>query len=131
IRYHLGYADADGTPVAAGGGKGVRPALAVLSAEAAGADAGVGVPGAVAVELVHNFSLMHDDVVDGDRERRHRPTVWALFGMGEAIIAGDALQTLAVEVLLDTGGRAAPRAAASLVRTTQAMIACQESDSRC
>ena len=55
----------------------MRPALAVLSAEAAGADATVGVPGAVAVELVHNFSLLHDDIMDGDRERRHRPTVWA------------------------------------------------------
>ena len=128
VAYHLGWADAEGNPVAGDGGKGVRPALAVLSAEAVGAASAVGVPGAVAVELVHNFSLMHDDVVDGDRERRHRPTVWALFGMGEAIIAGDALQTLAVEVLLDTGGRAAPRAAASLVRATQAMIAGQASD---
>ena len=67
----------------------------MLSAEAVGADEAVGVPGAVAVELVHNFSLLHDDVIDGDRERRHRPTVWALFGVGQAIIAGDALHTLA------------------------------------
>ena len=62
------------------GGKGIRPALAVLSAEAAWADAEVGAPGGVAVELVHNFSLIHDDLMDGDLERRHRPTVWALWG---------------------------------------------------
>ena len=128
IRYHLGYADADGTPVAAGGGKGVRPALAVLSAEAAGADAGVGVPGAVAVELVHNFSLLHDDVVDGDRERRHRTTVWALFGVGQAIIGGDALHTLALDVLLTPATSARARAASVLVRATDRMIAGQASD---
>ena len=59
--YHLGWADADGWPLGGDGGKGVRPALAVLSAEAVGADAVIGVPGAVAVELVHNFSLIHDE----------------------------------------------------------------------
>ena len=95
VRYHLGWADESGNPTSGGGGKGIRPALAILSAEATGALASVGVPGAVAVELVHNFSLLHDDVIDGDRERRHRPTVWALFGIGEAIIVGDALHTLA------------------------------------
>ena len=58
-------------------------------------------PGAVAVELVHNFSLLHDDIIDGDRERRHRPTVWALFGVGEAIIVGDALAHPRQPVLLD------------------------------
>ena len=72
-----------------------------LSAAAVGADEPVGVPGAVAVELVHNFSLLHDDIIDGDRERRHRPTVWAAFGIGPAIIAGDALAALATQVLLE------------------------------
>ena len=61
-----------------------------------GAAARVGVPGAVAVELVHNFSLLHDDLMDGDLERRHRPTVWAIFGdRRSAILAGDALLALA------------------------------------
>ena len=78
--YHLGWCDADGKPTEGGGGKAVRPALALLSAEAAGATAEVGVPGAVAVELVHNFSLLHDDLMDGDVERRHRRTVWAIWG---------------------------------------------------
>ncbi len=88
--------DADGTAGdRAGGGKAVRPALALLSAEAAGAPAEVGVPGAVAVELVHNFSLLHDDLMDGDLERRHRPTVWSLWGAPTAILTGDAMLTLA------------------------------------
>ncbi|MHB1781832.1 MAG: polyprenyl synthetase family protein [Acidimicrobiales bacterium] len=99
--YHMGWCDADGCPTGSDGGKGIRPALAVLSAEAVGAPGATGVPGAVAVELVHNFSLIHDDVVDEDTERRHRPTVWALFGVGRAVIVGDALVALAQQVVLD------------------------------
>jgi geranylgeranyl diphosphate synthase type I len=128
VHYHFGWADVDGTPVPGGGGKGVRPALAILSAEAAGAPAGAGVPGAVALELVHNFSLLHDDVIDNDRERRHRPTVWALFGVGDAIIAGDALLTLALEVLFDADAPGGARAAAALTRATSEMIAGQVLD---
>jgi geranylgeranyl diphosphate synthase type I len=128
VGYHFGWADVDGTPVPGGGGKGVRPALAMLSAEAAGAPAAAGVPGAVALELVHNFSLLHDDVIDNDRERRHRPTVWALFGVGDAIIAGDALLTLALEVLFDAEAPGGARAAAALTRATSAMIAGQVLD---
>ena len=74
--YHLGWVDAAGAPCE-GGGKAIRPALALLGARAVGADPVLAVPGAVAVELVHNFSLLHDDLMDGDTERRHRPTVWA------------------------------------------------------
>ena len=104
--YHFGWADAHGRPTEAGsGGKGIRSALAVLSAEAAGAPAEAGVSGAVAVELIHNFSLLHDDIIDDDAERRHRPAVWAVFSQGEAIIVGDALHALAFDVLL--GGMAA------------------------
>ena len=63
-----------------GSGKALRPALALLSARAAGAPPERGVTAAVAVELVHNFSLLHDDIMDRDTERRHRRTVWAVFG---------------------------------------------------
>jgi geranylgeranyl diphosphate synthase type I len=126
--YHLGYVEADGTP-GAGTGKGIRPALAVLTAEAVGEDPAVGVPGAAAIELVHNFSLLHDDIIDGDRERRHRPTVWALFGVGQAIIVGDALETLAHQVLVDGAGTDACVAAdARLTRAVAEMIAGQADD---
>lgn len=122
VEYHLGYVDRYGRPESnESGGKGLRPALAILSAEAAGCPAAVGIPGAVSVELVHNFSLLHDDVIDCDRERRHRPTVWALFGIGPAIIAGDALLALAQEIVLEAprGGSEAGRC---LAEATGAMI---------
>jgi geranylgeranyl diphosphate synthase type I len=99
--YHFGWVEIDGTPTSGGGGKGVRPALAVLGAEAVGGDASVATPGAVALELIHNFSLIHDDIMDGDRTRRHRRTVWDVYGVGDAILVGDALHTLAFQVLLD------------------------------
>ena len=99
--YHFGWTEADGSPSDMGAGKGLRLTLAVLSAEAVGAPAEVAVPGAVAAELVHNFSLLHDDIIDGDTERRHRATVWSAFGTDEAIISGDALHNLAYQVLLD------------------------------
>src|SRR5215213_6910371 len=121
--YHLGWIDVDGRPIQAGAGKHVRAALALLSAAAVGADEAVAVPGAVAVELVHNFSLMHDDVIDDDRERRHRPTVWATFGVGQAITAGDALATLAMQVLLDEGTPGAVRVASVLADATSRLIA--------
>ena len=72
-------------------------------------------PGAVAVELVHNFSLLHDDLMDGDVERRHRPTVWALCGVPAAILAGDALLALAAEVLLERRLAARGRGRAELL----------------
>jgi len=126
--YHFGWTEVDGSPSDVGAGKGLRPALAVLSAEAVGAPAGVAVPGAVAVELVHNFSLVHDDIIDGDTERRHRATVWAAFGTDEAIISGDALHNLAYRVLLDDPSPQHREAAARLTRATAAMIAGQAAD---
>ncbi|WP_181010290.1 polyprenyl synthetase family protein, partial [Streptomyces sp. SM14] len=110
--YSFGWCEVGGgTSARPGGGKGVRQALAVLGAEAAGAPARAGVPAAVAVELVHVFSLLHDDVMDGDAVRRQRPTVWRAYGTGPAVLAGDALFALAVETLACSerpagGGRA-------------------------
>ncbi len=126
--YHLGWIDADGVPSDAGGGKAVRPALALLSAEAAGAPMQTGVPGAVAVELVHNFSLLHDDLMDGDLERRHRRTVWAIWGAPAAILAGDALLALAQEVLLESDSPHAAQAARLLASTTRELIRGQVQD---
>ncbi|WP_232663997.1 polyprenyl synthetase family protein [Pseudonocardia sp. TRM90224] len=130
-RYHLGWTELDGSPGAGGekgGGKAVRPALALLSASAAGAPATVGLPGAVAVELVHNFSLLHDDLMDGDTERRHRRTVWAHWGAPAAILSGDALLALAVEVLLDVPSPEAAEAARLITVTTRDLIRGQALD---
>ncbi|OXM64512.1 family 2 encapsulin nanocompartment cargo protein polyprenyl transferase [Amycolatopsis vastitatis] len=101
--YHFGWADAHGRPSSADGGKALRPALVLLCAEAAGGDPADAVPAAVAIELVHNFSLLHDDVMDGDTTRRHRATAWTVFGTGPAVLAGDALLSLAFEVLAPGG----------------------------
>ena len=128
VEYHLGWTDVDGNPVDGDGGKHVRAALAVLSASAVGTDESVGVPGAVAIELVHNFSLIHDDLMDDDGERRHRPTVWAAFGAASAIVAGDALMTLAVQVLAEQPGRGAQRALRALTAATAHMIEGQADD---
>ena len=129
IRYHFGWVDAAGLALPdARHGKGIRPTLALLSAEAVGAAAEVAVPGALAVEIVHNFSLVHDDIIDDDPERRHRATVWKVFGTGDAIIVGDALMLLGLELLLDPPTPFSVAAAADLARATSSMIAGQYMD---
>ena len=120
--YHLGL---DGS---GGAGKALRPALALLSARAAGAAPDRGVPAAVAVELVHNFSLLHDDIMDGDTERRHRPTAWTVFGVGAAILAGDALLALANELVLEDIAPGGPWAARCLSTAVQRLITGQSED---
>ncbi|CAM5522069.1 hypothetical protein SCALM49S_04106 [Streptomyces californicus] len=126
--YHFGWIDADGRPSDGDGGKAVRPALALLSAEAAGAPAEAGIPGAVAVELVHNFSLLHDDLMDGDEQRRHRDTVWKVHGPAQAILVGDALFALAYDLLLELGTVEAGRAARRLTTASRKLIDGQAQD---
>lgn len=107
LRYHLGWADAEGRPVSGeGGGKGLRSTLCLLVNQAVGGDVARALPVAAALELVHNFSLIHDDIQDRSPERRHRPTVWRLWGEAQAINAGDSLFTLgrlALYSLLERG----------------------------
>ncbi|MQS99073.1 polyprenyl synthetase family protein [Streptomyces jumonjinensis] len=126
--YHFGWIDAQGRPADGDGGKAVRPALALLSAEVVGARPEVGVPGAVAVELVHNFSLLHDDLMDGDEQRRHRDTVWKVHGPAQAILVGDALFALANELLLELGTVEAGRATRRLTAATRGLIDGQAQD---
>jgi geranylgeranyl diphosphate synthase, type I len=125
--YHLGFWDERGEPDRPRG-KGVRGVLALLSAQAAGGPVEVGLPAAAAVELVHNFSLLHDDLMDGDRTRRHRPTVWAVFGSGQAILAGDALLGLADEVLAEAPSATRSWAIRCLAASTRRLIAGQLAD---
>ncbi|MCQ4082416.1 polyprenyl synthetase family protein [Streptomyces sp. RB6PN25] len=126
--YHFGWIDATGRPADGSGGKAVRPALALLSAEVAGAEPEVGIPGAVAVELVHNFSLLHDDLMDGDEQRRHRDTVWKVHGPAQAILVGDALFALANELLLEQGTTDGGRATQRLTVATRKLIDGQAQD---
>jgi geranylgeranyl diphosphate synthase type I len=103
IGYHFGWWDEHGRALEGNHGKAVRPALAMLAAEAAGGTAEQAANAGVAVELAHNYSLLHDDVMDSDRTRRHRPTAWTVYGVPAAILAGDALITLATEALVGDG----------------------------
>ncbi|HEY3752757.1 MAG TPA: polyprenyl synthetase family protein [Pseudonocardiaceae bacterium] len=103
IGYHFGWWDEHGRPLDGNCGKAVRPALAMLAAEAVGGTAGQAANAGVAVELAHNYSLLHDDVMDEDHTRRHRPTAWTVYGLPAAILAGDALITLATEALVGDG----------------------------
>ena len=98
--YHAGWWDADGN-AASTAGKAIRPAFALACTRAADGSDDAAIPAAVAVELVHDFSLLHDDVMDGDLTRRHKPAAWTVFGTGQAILVGDALLTVALEQLPD------------------------------
>ena len=101
LAYHLGLDGVSGPK-----GKRMRPLLGLLAYESLTGDYRRALPGAAAVELGHNFSLVHDDIEDADRERRHRPTLWAVWGVPLAINAGDALfalSRLALYRLLDDG----------------------------
>ena len=101
--YHFGWSDSEGRPARGNSGKAIRPALTLLCAQAAGGNPQAAVPAAVAIELVHNFSILHDDVMDRDQMRRHRPAAWTVFGAADAILAGDALLALAFGCLAEGG----------------------------
>ncbi|MGE5689220.1 MAG: polyprenyl synthetase family protein [Pseudomonadota bacterium] len=113
----------------AGGGKRVRPVLCLATAEAAGADAELALPAAAALELVHSFSLVHDDLpaLDDDDERRGRPTVHVRFGEDVAVLAGDALLAEAFRLALSYG---TPRVGRELAQATLGMIGGQYLDLR-
>jgi geranylgeranyl diphosphate synthase, type I len=101
VRYHLGL---DGPDAPAG--KRMRPLLGLLAYASIKGEFESALPGAAAVELGHNFSLVHDDIEDGDTERRHRPTLWSIHGVPQAINTGDTLFTLsriALHRLTDLG----------------------------
>jgi geranylgeranyl diphosphate synthase type I len=95
VQYHMGWLDADLTPRKGKAGKRVRPILLLLSCEAAGGKREMAMPAAVAVEVLHNFSLLHDDIEDASDTRRGVPSVWSKWGAPLAINAGDGLYALA------------------------------------
>jgi geranylgeranyl pyrophosphate synthase len=100
------------------GGKRLRPAFALAGAEAAGARPEIALPAAAAVELVHTYSLVHDDLpcMDDDDERRGRPTVHVAYGEAIAVLAGDALLAAAFEALTAGARGVDPRRVADAVR---------------
>jgi geranylgeranyl diphosphate synthase, type I len=132
-RYHLGLLSATFEPLPREltrryGGKKLRGVLCLLACEAAGGEAEAAVPAAAAIELIHNFSLIHDDLEDGDLERRHRPTVWRLWGIPQAVNAGSNMQALVHEAVLrlPERGVSAERTLAVAGAVTRAMLAMTE-----
>jgi geranylgeranyl diphosphate synthase, type II len=123
----LGTLDEPMRHALSGGGKRVRPVLCLAAGEAVGAEPERVLPAAAAVELVHSFSLVHDDLpaLDNDTERRGRPSVWAAFGEATAILAGDALVAEAFRLALAYDGTAVAR---ELMEATLAMIGGQQRD---
>lgn len=95
FRYHLGWTDANFVEVKTETGKRVRPLLCLLSCEAAGGDWQRALPAAAAIELAHNFSLIHDDIEDNSDERRGRAAVWKVWGLAHGLNAGDGMFVLA------------------------------------
>ena len=91
----MGWVDAQGAPYSGATGKALRPTLCLFTCEAVGGVAAQAMPVALALELIHNFSLIHDDIQDGDQERHHRPTVWVQWGIPTALVAGNAMRVLA------------------------------------
>lgn len=95
LAYHLGWVDTRSRPVEGNRGKRIRPLLCLLCCEAAGGEWFRALPAAASLELIHNFSLIHDDIEDNSPARRGRPTVWAVWGMPHGINAGDTMLMLA------------------------------------
>jgi geranylgeranyl diphosphate synthase, type I len=128
-RYHFCWSDEHGRPLQGEGGKSLRPAMALLAAEAVDGAADAALSAAVAVEMVHNFSLLHDDVMDHDETRRHRLTAWRVFGVNAAILAGDSLLMLAFDVLAASGHPDSTKAMRLLSTSVQSLIEGQKMDS--
>ena len=99
LRYVFGWVDENGTEIENVAGKRLRPYLLLMCCEAAGGDWQSALPAAAAVELMHNFSLVHDDIQDGSTIRHNRPSVWSMWDQASAINAGDSLLGLAFHTL--------------------------------
>ncbi len=113
MEYHLGWVDQEFAPLPEEaqrryGGKRLRPILCLLAYQSAREDWERALPAAAALELIQNFTLIHDDVEDNDPERRHRPTVWKLWGVPQAINAGSCMQSLVITAALRLSGRGVP-----------------------
>ena len=124
LRYYMGWVDPEGNPVSGTEGKYLRPTLCLFSCEAVGGKREQAMPAAAALELIHNFSLIHDDIQDRDETRHHRKTLWAIWGIPKALVAGNALRIVADGALDDLQSKGVPscRVLAVVNRLTQAYL---------
>lgn len=128
MHYHMGWAGADFEPQSLPAGKRLRPLLCLLACSAVGGNPAQALPAAAGIEILHNFSLVHDDIEDGDEVRRHRPTAWKLWGVPQAINMGDGMYTLAFAAVqrLPAAGVAPATTLTALNRFTSACVALTE-----
>ncbi len=118
MHYHLGWLDGHLRPVDGRVGKRIRPLICLLVCDAAAGDWQQALPAAAAIELLHNFSLIHDDIEDNSRTRRGRDSVWTVWGVPQAINAGDSMFASAFDALARLSLRGVPdRATVSALRT--------------
>ncbi|MDE2836866.1 MAG: polyprenyl synthetase family protein [Chloroflexota bacterium] len=118
LRYHMGWETLEGTPTR-GGGKALRPILCLAACEMSGGDWRDALPAASALELIHNFSLAHDDIQDGDETRRGTPTLWRIWGVPTALTAGNAMRVIADRT---AGALTAQGATSDVARATVAEL---------
>lgn len=105
MQYHMGWLDERLQPATGPHGKRLRPVLCLLACEAVGGQIDHAMPAAAAIELLHNFSLVHDDIEDNSYTRRHRATVWTLWGVPHAINCGDGMFATSFLKLTQLGER--------------------------
>ena len=124
IQYHMGWRDSELAPISASTGKRIRPLLCLLSCESAGGKWHQALSGAAALEILHNFTLVHDDIQDASPTRRGRSTVWKIWGVEQAINAGDAMFALAHIALgrLTSAGVAADTVNRAMLRLDETCI---------
>ncbi|WP_394620637.1 polyprenyl synthetase family protein [Lentzea sp. JNUCC 0626] len=123
--YHLGLIDERGEPISAASGKMTRAALMTVTAEGLGLRAEDVLLPAAALELLHNSTLIHDDIIDADDLRRGRPAAWKVFGAGLAILAGDAAQNLSIEIVVNDPGAGRAEIAGAFAEATRLVLAGQ------
>jgi geranylgeranyl diphosphate synthase type I len=116
MKYHLGWMDDHFSDCKAPRGKSLRSTMCLLACEAVCSDYRKALPAAAAVELLHNFTLIHDDIEDGDEKRRHRDTLWKLWGVPQAINTGDAMDIVANLSLLELNGSIKPQMMVDIMR---------------
>jgi geranylgeranyl diphosphate synthase type I len=112
MAYHMGWLDDQGEEVRMGSGERIHATICIIVCEALGGELTKALPAAASLELVHNFSLIHNDIQDGSPERYHRPTVWWVWGPAQGINAGDGMHALARLSLLRQTEKEMPSAQA-------------------
>ena len=124
LRYYMGWADPEGNPTSGTEGKYLRPTLCLFASEAVGGSREQAMPAASALELIHNFSLIHDDIQDRDEIRHHRKTLWAIWGIPKALVGGNVLRIIADSALDDLRSVSIPpsRALSVVNQLTQAYL---------